>query len=292
MKEHVSRFIEYLRVEKGLSQNTAQAYTRDLEKLIRFASDNNVAAADFHRSDLVDFLGSLRARGLSDRSIARTLVAVRGFFKFLLLDGHIERDPGLDIDLARHWKRLPKFLASDEVEKLLEAPDVTLDTGIRDRALLETLYATGIRVSELVSLRASDLNLDLGYALVFGKGGKERTVPLNRSAVSWIERYMPARARLLAGKSSRLLFIDSNGQALTRQGVWSLTSGHAKKAGLGRVSPHMLRHSFATHLLENEADLRSVQVLLGHSDIATTQIYTHVTSERLAEIHKQFHPRG
>lgn len=292
MHDRLEKFLQYLRVEKGASANTISAYRRDLLKLGRFLEAASLPLESIDHSAVVEFLSSLRREGLSERSITRATVALRGFFRFLLLDGFLSRDPGVNLETVRQWKRLPKFLTQDEVIRLLEGPNTDTDTGLRDRALLEVLYATGMRVSEVAAVRVADLNPDLGIALVLGKGSKERTVPLNQSATRAIMSYLPARARLLHPRSSPLLFVDDDGGSLTRQRIWKLTAHYGAKAGIGRVSPHVLRHSFATHLLENSADLRSVQLLLGHSDISTTQIYTHVTGERLREIHKQFHPRS
>jgi integrase/recombinase XerD len=292
MRSITDQFIEYLRVEKGLSANTISAYRRDLAKLMSFVAENRLDLLSFDRDHLVSFLAWLGQSGLGDRSIARTLVTVRNLFRFLLQDGHTTNDPTLNIHPRLYWQRLPSFLTEDEIVRLLNEPDVSTDTGLRDRAILEMLYASGLRVSELVSVSVQDLNVDLGTVLAFGKGGKDRTVPLNRAAIDAIQKYLPSRAQLLKGKAARPLFVNDRGKALARQDVWRLTSHYGRKAGIGRVSPHMLRHSFATHLLENRADLRSVQLLLGHSDIGTTQIYTHVTSEHLRETHKSFHPRG
>ena len=288
----VERFIEFLRVEKGLSANTTAAYRRDLGKLKAFADKSGVFVSALTRADVVSFLADLSRDGLSDRSIARALVAVRGFYRFLLLDGHISTDPTLNLERRASWKKLPQFLSAEEAQKMLDSPDPSSLIGRRDKAILEILYATGMRVSELVGLNLSDLNLDIGSLLVSGKGGKERTVPLNRAATAAVRDYLSVRPGFLKERASRFLFVNREGRALTRQEIWSLTVSYGTRAGVGHVSPHMLRHSFATHLLENSADLRSVQLLLGHSDISTTQIYTHVTNERLAEVHKTFHPRG
>jgi integrase/recombinase XerD len=292
MRDIIQEFIEYIRVEKGLAENTTAAYRRDMAKLSQFADERSLKLLSLTRDHLISFLGWLKGSGLSDRSIARVLVTVRGFYRFLLLDRHTRNDPTLNIQPRRNWQRLPKFLTQEEVTRLLAAPDLETATGIRDRAILEMLYAAGLRVSELVSLSLADLNLDLGFVMVLGKGGKERMVPLNQAAVSAVRAYMPVRAGLLRNRSSRLVFVSMAGGPLTRQDVGKSTRSYGEKAGVGRVSPHKLRHSFATHLLENKADLRSVQLLLGHSDIGTTQIYTHVTSERLRETHRQYHPRG
>ena len=285
-------FLDYLRVEKGLSQNTLIAYRNDLEKLSRFADERGKDLLSVEREDLQNYIQQLHKTGLEARSIARALVTVRSLYKFLVLDNHLKRDPSANLESPKSWQSLPKFLVSEEVDRLLGSPDVSTDLGLRDKAMLEVLYATGLRVSELVTLKISDLNLDLGFLLTLGKGSKERTVPLGQSAINWTRKYLTARTRLLSGKASSNLFVNAKGQPLTRQVFWKLIVVYGEKAGIGHITPHLLRHSFATHLLENGADLRSVQMMLGHSDISTTQIYTHITNERLREVYKKFHPRA
>lgn len=287
-----NRFFNYLRVERGLSANTLVAYKNDIEKLNHFADTIGKDLVSLEREDLVKYTQHLHKSGLEPKSVARALVTTRNLFKFLLLDGLLKRDPTTNLESPKSWQSLPKILSAEEVERLLASPDVELNTGLRDKAMLEILYATGLRVSELVALKTSDVNLDLGFVLTMGKGSKERTVPIGKSAISWTEKYLRARPGLLAGKSSSFLFISDKGLPLTRQSFWKLIVAYGEKAKIGHVSPHLLRHSFATHLLENGADLRSVQMMLGHSDISTTQIYTHVTNERLREIYKKFHPRA
>jgi integrase/recombinase XerD len=288
----IANFLNFLRVEKGLSANTINSYRSDLEKLICFAEGLGKDLPSLESADLSAFVQSLRQSGLDPKSVARALVAVRGFYKFLLLDGRIKRDPSANLQLPKSWQSLPKFLLPEEVEKLLEAPDTATDSGIRDKAMLEVLYATGLRVSELVALKESDVNLDAGFVIALGKGSKERIVPLGRSAIEWVKRYLPARRRLLGKSASPYLFINSRGRPLSRHAFWKLIVRYGKKANLGHITPHLIRHSFATHLLENGADLRSVQLLLGHSDISTTQVYTHITNERLREVYRKFHPRA
>jgi integrase/recombinase XerD len=285
-------FINYLRVEKGLSQNTLLAYSGDLDKLSKFAADRGKDIKSLEREDLTIFMRFLSECGLEPRSIARTLVTVRSLFKYLLLDGHLKRDPSANLESPKSWQSLPKFLISEEVEKLLASPDVSTITGVRDKAMLEVLYATGVRVSELVMLKLSDVNADLGILITLGKGSKERTVPMGQSAVRWVRRYLSVRPKLLGGKQSPLLFLTPKGHQISRQAFWKLIVNYGENAGIGHITPHLLRHSFATHLLENGADLRSVQMMLGHSDISTTQIYTHITNERLREIYRKFHPRA
>ncbi len=287
-----ANFLSYLRVEKGLSQNTLLAYTGDLEKLRAFAESIGKDLLSIERTDVTAFIQHLSKSGLEPKSIGRTLVTVRGFYKFLLLDGHLKRDPSINIDTPKSWQSLPKFLLNEEVDRLLDSPDPSTDIGLRDKAMLEVLYATGIRVSELVALKVTDLDLDLGYLITLGKGSKERTVPMGQSSVGWVRKYLGVRHRLLKTKVSNLLFLNSRGQAITRQAFWKSIVGYGEKAKIGHITPHLLRHSFATHLIENGADLRSVQMMLGHSNITTTQIYTHVTNERLREIYKKFHPRA
>lgn len=287
------RFLNYLRVERGLSPNTLTAYRSDLAKLSGFAATCGKDLVSLGADDLALFLRSLHKAGLDPKSVARALVAVRGFFKFLLQDGHLNVDPSSNLETPKSWQSLPRFLTTDEVARLLEAPDISTDLGLRDKAMLEVLYATGLRVSELVGLGAGNVNFDLGFLTVFGKGSKERAVPLGASAVDWTRKYLAIRPRLLSqDKTSTSLFVTKGGQVLTRQAFWKLIVSYGETVGIGHITPHLLRHSFATHLLENGADLRSVQMMLGHSDISTTQIYTHITNERLREIYQKFHPRA
>jgi integrase/recombinase XerD len=285
-------FLSYLRVEKGLAHNTLIAYKSDLEKLRAFAESIEKDLLSLERSDLTEFIQRLSKSGLEPKSIGRTLVTVRSLYKFLLLDGHLKRDPSVNIDTPKSWQSLPKFLLNEEVDRLLDSPDLSTDVGLRDKAMLEVLYATGVRVSELVALKITDLNLDLGFLITLGKGSKERTVPMGQSAVGWVKKYIAARPRLLKQKTSNLLFLSSRGQPISRQTFWKAIVAYGEKAGIGHITPHLLRHSFATHLMENGADLRSIQIMLGHRDIKTTEIYTHVTNERLREIYKKFHPRA
>ena len=287
-----SRFFNYLRVERGLSPNTLVAYKNDIEKLSHFAGGIGKDLASLEREDLVKYTQYLHKAGLEPKSIARALVTTRNLYKFLVLDGFLKRDPSANLETPKSWQSLPKVLSIEEVERLLASPDVTSNSGIRDKAMLEILYATGLRVSEMVALKLSDVNLDLGFLITMGKGSKERTVPLGQSAINWTRRYLAVRPRLQAGKSSSLLFVSDKGSPITRQAFWKLIVAYGERSKIGHINPHLLRHSFATHLLENGADLRSVQMMLGHSDISTTQIYTHVTNERLRQIYKKFHPRA
>lgn len=290
---HEEGFLSYLRVERGLSANTLTAYRNDLAKLSRFAISSGKDLLSLRADDLAIFMRSLSKQGLHPRSVARTLVAVRGFYRFLIQDGFLKLDPTVNLEAPKVWQFLPRFLAAEEVERLLSCPVTSTDQGLRDKAMLEVLYATGLRVSEIVGLHPGNLNLELGFLTIFGKGDKERAVPLGKTAVEWTRKYLLIRARLVAqGKAAVPLFVTDNGKAMTRQAFWKIVVSYGKKAGIGHITPHLLRHSFATHLLENGADLRSVQMMLGHSDISTTQIYTHITNERLREIYKKFHPRA
>jgi len=286
-------FLNYLRVERGLSANTLTAYRSDLGKLSGFARTLGKDLVSLGSDELAGFARDLHKGGLDPKSVARALVAVRGFFKFLVQDGHRKSDPSSNLEAPKSWRSLPRFLATEEVAKLLSAPDTATDLGLRDKAMLEVLYATGLRVSELVNLDIRNVNLNLGFLTVFGKGSKERAVPLGTIAVEWTRKYISIRSRLLArDQTVAPLFITDGGNALSRRAFWKLIVFYGEKVGIGHITPHLLRHSFATHLLENGADLRSVQMMLGHSDISTTQIYTHITNERLREIYQKFHPRA
>ena len=293
MEENLfKRFLDYLAVEKGLSENTLESYERDLKKYALFTKDKGPDAVK--QADVVSFMASLSSRGISTQSAARNLAAVRGFHKYLLIDGLAHTDPTVNLETPRGWKRLPKTLPAAEVEGLLAQPDTSTLIGLRDKAMLELLYATGLRVSELVGLTLSDINLERGFLMVMGKGSKERAVPMGESAAAVVHAYVQGvRPALLKGKESRFLFISSRHRRITRQTFWGRIKFYAGQAGIAQnISPHTLRHSFATHLLDNGADLRIVQAMLGHSDISTTQIYTHVSRERLKNIHEKYHPRG
>jgi integrase/recombinase XerD len=286
-------FLNYLRVERGLSPNSLEAYRNDLMKLLSYTATLGKDLRSLNAGDLSAFSRYLGTRGLGPRSIARALVAVRGLYKYLLQDGLLNSDPSANLECPKQWQTLPHFLTPDEVERLLASPDTSTEVGVRDKSMLEVLYATGVRVSELVRLTAAGVNLDLGFVTVIGKGDKERVVPLGRAAVEWTTRYLRIRRRFVGeGKSAPTLYVTEKGQALTRHAFWRIIVAYGERASIGHITPHMLRHSFATHLLENGADLRSVQTMLGHSDISTTQIYTHITNERLREIYKKFHPRA
>jgi integrase/recombinase XerD len=288
----LEKFINYLAVEKGLARNTLDSYERDLRKYLDFMKGKR--PDDILPSDVSSFLTGLASAGLAPPSIARCVAALRGFHKYLVTDGFSGRDPAINLEIPRGWKRLPTALSGADVEALLKQPDPVTPIGIRDKAMLELLYATGLRVSELVGLKLNDINLERGFLTVIGKGSKERVVPLGETAAHYVQTYLDrGRVLLLKGKDSEHLFISSKHKVITRQMFWERIKHYSRKAGIERiVSPHTLRHSFATHLLDNGADLRSVQAMLGHSDISTTQIYTHVSRERLKKIHEQYHPRG
>lgn len=288
----IEEFITTIRVEKGLSNNTIQAYRSDLNILCEFLSSKKKNLLTTERNDLVDLLVRLKDEERSDASISRLMSSVRGLFKFALTEGLMKRDPTAYMATRKAWQTLPRFLTHEEVDKLLEQPDLNDDVGIRDRAMLELLYATGLRVSELISLKIPDIELEAGSLSCFGKGSKQRRIPIGRSSIQFLNNYFAARQRLLMGKRSDLLFVEPKGNPITRQKFWKIITRYGESAGLGHVTPHMLRHSFATALIENGADLRSVQMMLGHSNINTTQVYTHVTNERLKSAYKQFHPRS
>ena len=286
-------YLEYLAVEKGLASNTIQSYGRDLGSFLRFLKRDKTPWTAVREEDLARFVHAESRGGLSARSMARRISALRSFFRFLVLSGFLKKDPASGLTSPSTWLSLPKVLTVKEVESLLEATDTTTPQGLRDRAILEVLYGSGLRVSELVSVKRPDLNLDEGFLVCRGKGGKERIVPVGRAACGFVARYLgEVRPRFEAG-ANPVLFLTRRGRGFTRQGLWKLLKRYAGKAGLSaKISPHILRHSFATHLLERGADLRSVQLMLGHSQITTTQIYTHVSRERLRQVYDRFHPRA
>jgi integrase/recombinase XerD len=291
----ISSFLTHVKVEKGLSSNTVSAYRRDLVKFDVFAQKRKLSLEGVTRDDLVDFLAGLYRMNLESRTVARHLVTLRNFFRFAQMQELISTDPSINLESPKIRRSLPGYLRLEEVERLLEQPDSTTALGLRDRAMLEVLYSTGLRVSELIGLRVSNLDSKVGCVRCIGKGDKERIVPVGRKALLMVEKYLrDARPQLLGKlRGSPTLFVNRRGVSLSRVGVWKILSAYGRRAGL-RVSltPHMLRHSFATHLLERGADLRSVQLMLGHADISTTQIYTHVVEERLKQIYKAHHPRA
>jgi integrase/recombinase XerD len=292
---HIDEYLNFLAVERGASLNTLEAYSRDIHQFLTFAAAAGAPSILRVKSEhATAFLGELREQGLSSTSLNRKLAAIRGFFKYLLREGRLEENPLARIKIGRTWMRLPGTLSREEMECLLEKSADATPAGVRDRAILELLYASGIRVSELATLTLNRVNRQMGFLVTMGKGRKERIVPVGQSALKWLARYIDqVRPSLLKKRTSNILFLNRSGAGFTRQGLWKLIKKYARMAGLEKkVHPHTFRHSFATHLLEGGADLRSVQVMLGHTDISTTQIYTHVTRERLKEIHKKYHPRG
>lgn len=286
-------FFHYLEVERGLSPNTLKAYRRDIAKLEDFAKKHRRSLSSLTASDLREFLRDLHRYGLSLRSIGRTSSAVRGLYRFAAAEGHMRSDPAEQIETARLHRNLPRYLNLDEVDLLLEVSDVTTPEGLRDRSMLELLYATGLRASELITLKLGNFNFNVGYLVCEGKGRKERIVPYGRSAKKWLERYLRDGRPEFVRKTNDAFFLSRLGKAMTRQRFFQILKSCGQRAGIARpLSPHVVRHSFATHLLERGADLRSLQLMLGHSNIGTTQIYTHVSRERLRRIYDQHHPRA
>jgi integrase/recombinase XerD len=291
----ISSFLTHVRVEKGLSPNTVSAYRRDLMKFSEFAKKRKLTLEAVTRDDLVDFLAGLYRQKLESKSVARHLVSLRNFFRFAQVQELIPADPSLNLESPKIRRSLPGYLRLEEVERLLAQADSETPSGLRDRAMLEVLYSAGLRVSELVGLRVSDLDTKAGCVRCIGKGDKERIVPIGKKALAIVDGYLREARPTLLGKAvgSPTLFVNRRGGALSRVGVWKILSAYGRRAGLRvALTPHMLRHSFATHLLERGADLRSVQLMLGHADISTTQIYTHVVEERLKQIYKAHHPRA
>ncbi|GAW94327.1 tyrosine recombinase XerC [Calderihabitans maritimus] len=292
--DFLERFLFYLQVEKNASKHTVEAYRRDIMQFIEFVKDDLAGNSFLDYRHLRRYLSHLHRQGLSRSSMARKLSALRSFFRYLCREQIIEYNPAARVTTPRLEKRLPSFLYYPELLRLLEAPDCSTPLGIRDRALLETLYATGIRVSELVGLNEEDVDIFLGYARVCGKGSKERIVPIGSEAAEWLKRYKEVvRGKLLQDEQTRALFLNRQGRRITVRGVRYILDKYVRKVSLGeKVSPHTLRHCFATHLLERGADLRVVQELLGHVKLSTTQVYTHVTKNRLREVYLQAHPRA
>lgn len=290
VKEHLS----YVQIEKGLSANSLAGYGRDLEKLKKWAISLGKQPQELSEGEISAWISEMARSGLAPRSISRAISSARGFFRFLLLDGHIKRDPLSNISAPQASQNIPRFLNEEQMESLLSAPDTSTPEGVRDRSMLELLYATGLRVSEMVNLNLSDVDMDAGVLECRGKGSKQRKVPVGRSALQWLEEYLKKRRLFVSppASNSQRLYLGEGGRPLTRQMVWSRLQVYASQAGLKGVSPHSLRHSFATHLLQRGADSRSVQTLLGHSDIGTTQIYTHITGQRLRATYDRFHPRA
>ena len=292
----VEAYLTHLTVERRLAANSVDSYRRDLRLLAAFAAARGRAIELLDRHDLEGCVRDLMAAGRSPRSVARAIACYRSFYRFLVVDGRSDANPAGDLRPPRAWKTLPRYLGVEEIDRLLAQPDVATPSGLRDRALIELLYATGMRVSELTGLRPADVHLDSSYVTCIGKGDKERIVPIGDEAAMWVGRYLrDARNTLLGKRSSTRLFVSARGggQGLTRIGFWKILRGYAHQAGMdASVSPHMLRHSFATHLLERGADLRAIQMMLGHADLSTTQIYTHVLEHRMRTVYDQFHPRA
>ncbi|HLZ90244.1 MAG TPA: site-specific tyrosine recombinase XerD [Candidatus Acidoferrum sp.] len=293
----ISSFLMHVRVEKGLSANTISAYRRDLAKFEEFTRKRKLSLESVGRDDLVDFLAGLYRLKLESRTVARQMVTLRNFFRFAQVQELRADDPSIHLESPKIRRHLPGYLRLEEVEKLLEQPDSKTPIGLRDRAMLEVLYSTGLRVSELIGLGVSDLDSKVGCVRCIGKGDKERIVPVGKKALGIVDKYLregrPQLLRSARASSGPALFLNRRGVALSRVGVWKILSAYGRRAGLRvALTPHMLRHSFATHLLERGADLRSVQLMLGHADISTTQIYTHVVEERLKQVYKAHHPRA
>lgn len=295
MHDQLQGFLNYLSVERGLAPNTLESYGRDLRQFLTYLEEKkHVSITETTQAIVIGYLLHLQAKGRATATLSRSLAAIKSFFHFLAREQVIPRDPTVNLDAPKQEKRLPRVLTVEEVVKLLEQPDLKTPPGIRDRTMLEVLYATGLRVSELVSLKIKDINLEEGYIRCFGKGSKERIVPLGSVATKYVTFYLDhARKFLAANPKEETLFLNHHGNGLTRQGFWKIIKKYADQLGISSmITPHTLRHSFATHLLENGADLRSVQEMLGHADISTTQIYTHLTRNKLKEVYEKTHPRA
>lgn len=291
MRDLIREYISYIKVEKGLAKNSLESYRRDLEKLKAWSDKNGFDLLTLTRRDLREWLTDLGRTSLKENSKRRLISSMRGFYKFLLIDGHIRTNPSENLATPQRGFYLPKFLSQSEMESLLAQPDVESETGLRDRAILELMYASGLRVSEAVNVRLRDLDLDLGLLTTIGKGSKTRRVPVGSSAVDWLRKYIAVR-RQQENIEVDQLFVTPLGRPLTRQVIYEFVRSYAEKSGLDDVSPHTLRHSFATHMVQNRADIRSVQQMLGHADISTTQIYTHMTDAHLRSSYERFHPRA
>ncbi|USG06087.1 site-specific tyrosine recombinase XerD [Latilactobacillus sakei] len=293
MDDLIQDYLHYLKIERGLSENTRQSYRQDLKQYQQFLVSQKLTSFTEDRFIVLGFLQAQTTAQKAQSSITRSISTLRKFYQYLAREGRIQKDPMLQIDSPKQGRHLPAVLSSEEIERLLKTPDTSTPLGLRDRAILEVLYATGLRVSELVHLKLTDLHLSLGLIQTLGKGDKERIIPIGDVAVDWINEYLErSRNRLTKGKDSPYLFVNFHGNGLTRQGIWKNLKAIVQAAGIDKgVTPHTLRHSFATVLLENGADLRIVQELLGHSDISTTQIYTHISKKHLTEVYQRGHPR-
>lgn len=295
MQELLTKYLDYLLIERGMAQNTLEAYGRDLRRFFAVIQSKGLTSLNQVIPDaVVEYLVQVKSEGLSANSMNRSLAALRGFYKYLLQEKIIEETPLANIELAKIWMRLPDTLSKEEMSLILSQPGTESSQALRDTAMLELLYATGIRVSELIGLTMNSINWQVGFLVVMGKGSKERIVPIGKTAYDCTKLYIEqARPKLMQNNITDVLFLNRFGGKFTRQGFWKIVVRYAKKSGLQKkVHPHTFRHSFASHLLEGGADLRTVQVMLGHADISTTQIYTHVTREKLKEIHRKYHPRG
>lgn len=289
-RDFVREFLSYIQVEKGLSRNTLQSYARDLTRLQHWSTSKGKPLTALERKDLREWIASMSREGLAPSSVSRAVSATRSFFRFLMLDGHLKRHPAEDLSTPQRLSYLPRFLTEDDIERLMAAPDISTDEGVRDRALFELMYATGVRVSEVIGLQTTDVDIHTGLVTCHGKGNKQRRVPIGKAAIHWVQNYLRVRKRLGSATKSHLFL--HRGRVMTRQTAWAIIKKHAATAGVPDISPHTLRHSFATHLLQHGADSRSVQALLGHSDISTTQIYTHITDMHMRKAYDRFHPRA
>ncbi|MCH4382573.1 MULTISPECIES: site-specific tyrosine recombinase XerD [Staphylococcus] len=295
METIIEEYLKFIQIEKGLSENTIGAYRRDLKKYQLYMQEQKIAHIDFiDRQTIQECLGSLIDQGASAKSIARFISTIRSFHQFALREKYAAKDPTVLIETPKYEKKLPDVLDVEEVIQLLETPDLTKNNGYRDRTILELLYATGMRVTELIQIEIDDVNLIMGFVKVFGKGNKERIIPLGDTVIEYLDTYInTVRPQLLKKTVTNVLFLNLHGRPLTRQGIWKLIKQYGLRADITKtLTPHTLRHSFATHLLENGADLRAVQEMLGHSDISTTQLYTHVSKTQIRQMYNQFHPRA
>lgn len=295
METIIEEYLKFIQIEKGLSENTIGAYRRDLKKYQLYMQEQKIAHIDFiDRQTIQECLGSLIDQGASAKSIARFISTIRSFHQFALREKYAAKDPTVLIETPKYEKKLPDVLDVEEVIQLLETPDLTTNNGYRDRTILELLYATGMRVTELIQIEIDDVNLIMGFVKVFGKGNKERIIPLGDTVIEYLDTYInTVRPQLLKKTVTNVLFLNLHGRPLTRQGIWKLIKQYGLRANITKtLTPHTLRHSFATHLLENGADLRAVQEMLGHSDISTTQLYTHVSKTQIRQMYNKFHPRA
>ena len=290
-RDLIREYLTYCRVEKGLAANSIESYENDLTRLSEWTEKNDLELISLTRLDLREWLIDLGSEKLSENSKRRLISAVRGFYKFLMFDGHLTKNPAEDLVAPQKGVYLPRFLNQAEIEMLLAAPDTSTETGLRDRAILELMYASGLRVSEAANLKIGNVDIDLGILTTIGKGSKTRRVPVGASAIEWLKSYLAIR-RKKENIEIENMFVNNNGSPINRQAIYISITEYAEKCGLEGVSPHTLRHSFATHLVQNDADIRSVQQMLGHADISTTQIYTHMTNAQLKKNYNRFHPRS